>query len=116
MGRPDDPRIVAAAPEWGLDEQGIERICATFSCATDGRLKLTVRDGRELVHDLEADPGERAPLDPAGLDLTNLRAALAGADTSSPPSVAGPKAGEPPLATDEEAAAIERQMKLLGYM
>jgi arylsulfatase A-like enzyme len=118
MGRADDPRIVEVAPAWGLDASGIERICATYTCATDGRLKLTVRDGYELVHDLGSDPDEQAPLDPASRDLTRLRAALAEAEAPTRSAVAGPQAGEPqsPVPTDADAVAIERQMKLLGYM
>jgi arylsulfatase A-like enzyme len=117
MGSADDPRIVAFAEKLGADEAGIERLCARHTSVTDGTLKLVVRDGRELFYDLTTDPEETTPLSPAGLNgqVPALRQALAqpGVQVSTAAPLAPTDIDTP---SDDEVAAIERQMKLLGYM
>jgi arylsulfatase A-like enzyme len=117
MAGQDDPRIQDFARKWNLSEPAVASLCANYRCATDGRRKLVVRDGQELYFDLVTDPGETDPLPPSSANgsLGALRAAL---DQTAPPAsapVARP-AATASQASDEDVAAIERQMKLLGYM
>ncbi|HEY2772083.1 MAG TPA: sulfatase-like hydrolase/transferase [Solirubrobacteraceae bacterium] len=117
MAGPDDPRIQDFAKKWDLSDDSVSRLCASYRCATDGHHKLVVRNRQELVFDLVTDPGETKPLAPstANGSLGALRAAL----EQTEPSTAPAGAGAPPAApqgSEEELAAIERQMKLLGYM
>ena len=115
MGPPTHPRVREVAERWQIDEHGMERLTAAFTSATDGRLKLVVRNGAERLYDLREDPGECSPLDPVGQNgvVSRLRAALAHPSvtaTGTAPSTA------PASASPEEVAALERQMRLLGYM
>lgn len=116
MGTGDDPRVREFTARWALDEQALGRLIPTITAATDGRYKLVVRDGAELVYDLDRDPDERMPLgpDPDEGALDALRSAVRAAAVGSghPPSSPGPA----PAPTPEELAALEQQMKLLGYM
>ena len=112
LAAPDHPRISAFASQWHLDDAALRRLTASYTCATDGKHKLVVGDDGEWLYDLAADPGETRPLEPAmngGLD--RLRAALEHGTTAEP----APDAAAA-TASAEELAAIERQMKLLGYM
>jgi arylsulfatase A-like enzyme len=117
MGPPDHPRVVSFAERWGLDEQAVGRLTASFTSVTDGRRKLVRRNRDELLlYDLRSDPGETSPLDPAGNNgsFAALRAALEHpAVTAQAPAVRDGGSAEP---SAEELAALERQMKLLGYL
>jgi hypothetical protein len=117
MAPPDDPRIQDFARKWSLSEGAVGRLCANYRCATDGRHKLIVRDGQEEYFDLVSDPGETEPLPPSSANgsLGSLRAALEQTEPAES-APAGQDAAPSPQASDEEIAAIERQMKLLGYM
>jgi arylsulfatase A-like enzyme len=118
ISRPEDPRLREFARRWQLDEDAVTRLTAGYSAATDGLYKLVVRDGAELVYDLSSDPDERTPLDPAvtgfGGDVAALRMALEGSSVRDAPAAV--PAADVRQASEEELAAIERQMKLLGYM
>jgi arylsulfatase A-like enzyme len=120
----DHRRIHEFASRWRLDEHAVERLTAGFSGATDGRRKLVVRDGIELLYDLESDPDETAPLDAGAANgaFEPLRAALrhpaavgAAAIGGADPG-AGASGSGPGPASQEELAAIERQMRVLGYL
>lgn len=115
MAPPDDERVQKFAREWDADEEGIERVCATFTCATDGTHKLLVRDGQEFLFNLTADPDETTPLEAEGNALTALRTALEhpAVQKAAP---AGAASVESSPASDEEIAELERRMQLLGYM
>jgi arylsulfatase A-like enzyme len=115
IGAAGDPRIREFASRWQLDAASIERLTVGYTCATDGRWKLVVRNGAESLYDLADDPGETTPLD-AGANghRAALRSALEHAAVREPAATPGPDG--PPTASAEELAAIERQMKLLGYM
>jgi arylsulfatase A-like enzyme len=113
IAAPDDPRIRDFAARFELDETAVARLTTSYTCATDGRLKLLVSDTGEQRYDLVADPGEHAPL-PDSQAFGALRAALeraTGAELSAPPP--SPSTAE---ATAEERAQLERQLKLLGYL
>jgi arylsulfatase A-like enzyme len=117
MGTPDHPKVLSFAERWGLDAQGVGRLTASFTAITDGRRKLVLRNSDELMlYDLDADPGETQPLDPEAADdaFARLRAVLehpALAEAALPVAAVGGRE-----ATGEELEALERQMKLLGYM
>jgi arylsulfatase A-like enzyme len=119
LGAPDHPRITAFAEQWHLDDAAVGRITNSYTCATDGRHKLVIGDDGESCYDLETDPSETRPRPPAEMGgLDGLRAALAHPSTRAPAaaSVPGAVPAAPSAASAEELAAIERQMKLLGYM
>lgn len=107
----DDPRLESVTADWQLDTRGVRLLSEPMTAATDGRWKL-VRHGDELVaHDLLADPLELVGLD-ASRAPRALHAALAR------PDVVATGSGEPvrsDTATDD-VAALEEQMRLLGYM
>ncbi|HEY1360072.1 MAG TPA: sulfatase [Thermoleophilaceae bacterium] len=105
-------RLEELAKQWDISDEGLERLSPRFSAASDGRLKLVVRNGEELVYDLEADPGETAPL--ADADPKALRSALSAAEPDEAPVAAAQPAPDTP--SPEELAELERQMKLLGYL
>jgi arylsulfatase A-like enzyme len=114
----EDPRIQAFSQKWALDEQSIDRLCSKFTCAVDGAIKVVMSDQEELAYDLSADPAETHPLDAAMLDgrAGALRTALEHPAVTSIADTHPASAGPPIGASDEELAALERQMKLLGYM
>jgi arylsulfatase A-like enzyme len=122
IGPPDHPRILDFARRFELDDRAVARLTTNLTCATDGARKLIVREGvGESLYDLPADPDERAPLagDPDGA-FDELRAALAAVEAATGAEL-GPDAREPPIAgppeiDDQERAALEQQMKLLGYL
>ena len=122
MAAADSERARQGAAEHNLSAEGLDRLCARFTIATNGRHKLVVRNERELFFDLVSDPLEEAPVDlTQDTDAVNgavatLRAALEhpaatqlGAPAPEPTSAA-------PVASAEELAEIERKMQLLGYM
>jgi arylsulfatase A-like enzyme len=137
LAGPDDQRIKAVVEEWGFGREGIERMTPTIVAATDGRQKLSIRNGSELLYDLDADPLEEAPGSPfggrlrpppngvlagpsarkqaagAGGSLAVLRAALEHPAATARAPAPSPAGAEP---APEELDRLERQMKLLGYM
>lgn len=113
-GPADHPRVQKFVRDLDLGEEGLERLTAVLTSACDGHRKVVHRNGRELLYDLDADPLEQSPLDPAagGGDYDRLRDAIGEAERA-------PAAAPPPVESDaspEELAELERQMKLLGYM
>lgn len=117
LGSAEHPLVQDAARKWGLAEEGVERLTARFTSATDGSEKLVVRNDRELIYDLGADPAEEHAIDPSQANgtIATLREAL---EHPAVTVVSGATAGsvEPAVVGTDEIAAIEKQMKLLGYM
>jgi arylsulfatase A-like enzyme len=115
LGDAEHPRVQDAVERWSLSAAGVERLTARLTCATDGVLKLVVRDRHELVFDLRSDPLELAPLGngsaPSG--VASLRAAL---DHPAAGERVGPPAAASIVPSPDEVAEIEQQMKLLGYL
>jgi arylsulfatase A-like enzyme len=114
MAAIDDPRVQRFARKWDIDQPALERLCASYTAAVDGTRKLVRNGEQETSFDLQADPEERHRL-PATASDQHLRAALdeaAGAAATSEP----PRETVATEASAEELQAIERQMKLLGYM
>ncbi len=114
----EDPRWEPAFADWGVDPAAAgERVGRPLIAATDGRRKLQRRGEREELFDLDADPLELAPRAPTEADreaVAPLRAALEHpAATASP--AAAPVSAPPPI-SDAEREALERRMRLLGYM
>ncbi|HEX8120670.1 MAG TPA: sulfatase-like hydrolase/transferase [Solirubrobacteraceae bacterium] len=112
-----DPRVDRAIAEWGLGEEAAWRISTQITAVADGRFKLVRQGDVEQLHDLSLDPLEAAPLDtvPAGEEarVAALRTAL------QDPAVWAAPDGAPspaPAADPEEVEALERQMRLLGYL
>jgi arylsulfatase A-like enzyme len=104
---PDDERAHRVAAQWGVGERGLRVLTTPLTSATDGSSKLVRRGTVEELFDLDCDPLEQRPLDPADPRADQLRAALDPA-----PAVAESQ----PEASAEELAEIEERMKLLGYM
>lgn len=117
MAPPSDARVREFAEHWHLDDAAVSRLTAGFTSATDGELKLVLRDGDELLYDLRADPDERSPLDAAAANgrFDRLRTALEHPSVTANGQVES-DATRTPTASPDELAALERQMKLLGYM
>jgi sulfatase-like protein len=113
---PDDPRVDQALAEWGLGPEAIPRITTELNSATDGRYKLLVAGDREEVYDLERDPLEGSPLDPAelGPEVERLRAALA--HPSAAVRSAVPAEDTEDEISEEERQELEDRMRLLGYL
>ena len=115
-GGPHDPRVATVAAALGLDESGRQRLTEPITCATDGRLKLVRRGGREELYDLRTDPLELSPATPGAADqasLTGLREVMDHACAHASPRPA--RGGSPDL-TPEARASLESQLKLLGYL
>jgi arylsulfatase A-like enzyme len=116
IGAPEHPQIQAFASRWGLDDDAVARLTASYASATDGVHKLVRRDTTELRYDLGADPGERAPLgDAVDERFAPLRAALDRASAAGEIEVPAAEAATSAL-EDDEVAELERQMRMLGYM
>jgi arylsulfatase A-like enzyme len=115
MAPASHPRVREFAEQWNLDDAAIARLTTDFTAATDGRRKLVVRDGTELLYDLRSDPNEDVPLNASHANgaFTTLREAL---DHPSVTATGVVEHAAPPSASPEELAALERQMKLLGYL
>jgi arylsulfatase A-like enzyme len=119
LGPRDDPKLRAFAREHRLDDQGVDRLCARLTCVTDGSRKLLVHDAHEFIYDLSTDPEESQPLH--GACTNGTAAALQAALRHSSLTAIDAVCESPPLTptvapSAEELEAIERQMKLLGYM
>jgi arylsulfatase A-like enzyme len=114
IGPPDHPRFADFAARFELDAATVARLSTSIACATDGTRKLVVHDDGSKIterrYDLVADPGETVPLDSGGFD--DLAAALERYSRAGELQPAAPRAE----IGDEERAALERQMKMLGYM
>jgi arylsulfatase A-like enzyme len=113
----DDPRIRAFAERWSLRDEELARLTRGEACAVDARHKL-VRDdrGTELLYDLRADPGELAPLPATGPEAGALRAALDLAQAGDSERMRRSGEAATSAASPAELAALERRLKLLGYM
>jgi arylsulfatase A-like enzyme len=112
-----DPRVDHAIAAWGLGEEAAWRISTQITAVADGRFKLVRQGEVEQLHDLTVDPLETTPLTtvPAGEEarVAALRTAL------KDPAVWAAPDGAPspaPAADPEEVEALERQMRLLGYL
>jgi arylsulfatase A-like enzyme len=116
LGTPEDPRIRGFAARWQLDEAAVGKLTPTLTCATDGKLKLVNRHGSEQLFDVSTDPLEVHPLDPASANggLDGLRQAIENSQGAQRATAIADNS--PPTASPDELEAIERQMKLLGYM
>jgi hypothetical protein len=110
MAPADDPRIEEFASRFGIGAEGVRRLTAGVSAATDGTYKLLRDDeGAETVLDLRSGAAASPPPETLG----RLRAALEHRPGFAPPGPAAPTETGP---SPEELAALERQMKLLGYL
>jgi arylsulfatase A-like enzyme len=119
VGTKGDPRIEEVIRGWGLGAEALEIACTSFSCATDGGVKLVRRLGVEQLFDLTLDPLEEHPLLVDGTTearyaphINPLRRALDLAEADEG-SVAAPTDDR---ADPDEVAALEKQMRLLGYL
>jgi arylsulfatase A-like enzyme len=117
MAPATDRRVHEFAQRWELEDDVIGRLTAGFTCATDGVHKLVLRNDQELLYDLRSDPDETTPLDPGSVNgaFAALRAALEHPSVTMAPQL-GEQASDPLAAPEGELEALERQMKLLGYM
>ena len=114
-----DPRMVDARERFGLDDYAVWRMTTSSTCATDGRLKLVREGDEDWLYDLGSDPMEETPvlLDGRvtagyGEPLRALRRAVDAAHGDV--QVADiPRPTEPPPPVP---AALEDQMRLLGYL
>jgi hypothetical protein len=114
-------RLAELTRQWQLDEEAVRRLGLPLTSAVSGHLKLVrgADDDDEVLYDLDADPLEVAPLREegakaarAGEMLAALRAAVHHPAAQATADVTA-AADELPEA---EAAAIERKMRLLGYL
>lgn len=117
MAPATDRRLREFAQRWELDDDAIGRLAARFTCVTDGARKLVLRNDAELLYDLRSDPDETSPLNPGTVNgaFAPLRAALEHPSVTATLPVGG-QASAPLTAPGDELDALERQMKLLGYM
>lgn len=113
MAPVDDPKIVAFQQKFDIPVSGIARLCASYTAAVDGDgRKLLVGDGIERRFDLSSSGGELSPLPVSTRDsFAELRRIV---DDSTAPAPIETTAR--PEATADDVAALEAQMKLLGYM
>lgn len=117
-GRPGDPKTLEGIEAWGMSEPQAAIFTRTFSCATDGRLKLFRDADGESVVDLATDPLEvaaNANVARSDLQLRPLEHALDLADAQR--ALELPELSLSPLgASNEEATQLEARMRLLGYI
>jgi arylsulfatase A-like enzyme len=116
MAPADDPKIVAFQQKFDIPVSGIARLCASYTAAVDGDgHKLLVGDGIERRFDLSSGTGELSPLPVATHDaaaFVRLRRVLD--EDATAPGPLEPTARA--VASVDEVAALEAQMKLLGYL
>jgi arylsulfatase A-like enzyme len=117
LAEASDPRVLWAVDSWGLGPNAARRMATSFSCATDGTVKLFRGAGREWLYDLAADPLEDNALalsadveEKYSTMLPRLRAALDRAERSERQPAA------PNEPTPDEIAGLEDRMRLLGYL
>jgi arylsulfatase A-like enzyme len=111
----DDPRIREFAQRFDLDARAVARLTTSFTCATDGERKLIISDTSQQRYDLRSDPGEHVPLgEETDEAFEHLRSAIERYSVAE--AAVAPVPAAAITATDEERAALERQMKLLGYL
>jgi arylsulfatase A-like enzyme len=104
---------------WGLSEDAVRTVSTTMTCATDGRWKLVRDPAGERVYDLEADPGERNPIEPGTAEpgtVAKLRRAVDRAEGASSRVPVPPPGDQTPEAGSAEATELEERMRLLGYL
>ncbi len=120
-GLPGDQRVEDVLERWQLGDDAARRLTTSFTCATDGALKLIRRGGAEELIVLAEDPLELRPRPVGAAEeaaygpaLAKLRGALdaAAAGERRVPAAAPVSAPEDP----DELAQLEAQMRLLGYM
>jgi len=127
VGDEGDARIDAAVERWGLHEEAKRFFVTSYACATDGAVKLVRRPDREELFELATDPLELVPiLVDADVEarlsdqLAPLRRALDDATATEAPAVVGsdeePSGEHDDAEGDDEVAALEKQMRLLGYL
>jgi arylsulfatase A-like enzyme len=114
-------RVEEIVGAWGLDDEAIDLMTTSFTCATEGTFKLVRRDdGLEHLYQLDLDPLESSPIalngrlpDAATHTVTVLRSAIDAAAASVSRTVR--HAAD--LGLDEsEVERIERKMRELGYL
>jgi arylsulfatase A-like enzyme len=116
---PDDPRVSRVLESWGLGPEAAARITTPMTSATDGRLKLLRRNGRDELYDLRADPLEETPLEPGAADpgrVAPLQEALAAAARAPGRAVDADALDGGPEISEEERRQLEDRMRLLGYL
>ena len=112
----DDPRVQIGVDAWGLDEDARALMTSTFTCVTDGGVKLVDRDGALTVHDLAIDPLEANPLDPDSHPDPSRIAALKAALADPAVQARGEAGPAPAPGPAEDVEDLENRMKLLGYL
>lgn len=119
--RLSDEELSDLARNLDLDEGHLERLRVPLTCAVDGTFKLVRRGTDELLFDLSADPLEAEPItDPsemaarAGDTVQRLRSAVTSPVAQATRDAVTAPAQQPSSA--EDAAEIERKMRLLGYL
>jgi arylsulfatase A-like enzyme len=121
----DDPRFPELRERLALDDYAVWRLTTPSTCATDGTLKLVLEGDEEWVYDLDADPGELAPVHLDGRTamqfgerLTRLRSAVLATRPLGAGGAAASRAmsqATVALAEPQDEAMAER-MRLLGYL
>ncbi len=114
-------RIAELIEQWQLGSDAVRRLTTPLTCAVSGQFKLVrgAEESDESLYDLAADPLELAPLREAGAmaarageQLASLRAAVNHPAAQATAEVVA----EPDVLPADEAADIERKMRLLGYL
>ena len=112
----EDMPPIDEAESWGLTDEARGKLLFDLTAATDGRWKLVRHGDRERFFDLSADPLETHSVAVSDVaEAARLRAAVDAAEyraTAVLPAAAGPQ----PEMDADEAAALEEQMRLLGYL
>ncbi|WP_249010131.1 sulfatase [Conexibacter sp. DBS9H8] len=102
--RADDARMLDFTERWSLSAAQVARLTADRWLATDGQRRLELTDGHPLSPPTDATDARLLTA------LTQAREGGAAAPTpAQPPGPAGEE-------TEATVAALERQMRLLGYL